>query len=312
MAARSATHVLLPSGKRMPLHGFGTWKAERGETKRAVLAALNAGYRHIDCAAVYFNEKEVGQALKEWFATSGVSRSELFVTSKVWNTCHATDDVVSACKQSLSDLGVEYVDLYLVHHPYAWKFHGLPISENNWVLRDDKGDITWADGVTLQDTWRGLEKCVHLRLVRDIGVSNYPAVALMDALQYARIKPAVNQCEAHCYYQRKELRDVCARFGVHLSMYSVLGSGKRGPLQDAVVARIGREIGATPAQVLIAWGLHTGCSVLAKSANAGRIAQNFGAQRVALSAAQLRELDALDRGLMTCNMVEYWAFPSHA
>lgn len=308
----SEPHVVLPSGKHMPLHGFGTWKAEAGETKAAVLAALNAGYRHIDCAAVYLNEKEVGAALGEWLAASGASRSELFVTSKVWNTCHATDDVVKACEQSLSDLALEYVDLYLVHHPFAWQFHGLPITERNWVLRDATGGITWARGVSLQDTWRGMERCAERGLARDIGVSNYSVVALMDALQYARIKPAVNQCEAHCYYQRRELRQVCAQFGVHFSMYSVLGSGKRGPLQDDVVARIARQRDVSPAQVLIAWGVSKRCSVLAKSANAARIAQNWQARHLVLSEQELQQLDALDRGLITCNMVEYWHFPSHA
>ncbi|KAI0566936.1 aldo/keto reductase [Gracilaria domingensis] len=312
MTHEEGPHVTLPSGKKMPLLGFGTWKAEQGETKAAVLSALNAGYRHIDCAAVYLNEKEVGEAFKEWFATSGVPRSDLFITSKVWNTMHAPEDVVTACKQSLEDLGLDYVDLYLVHHPFAWKNGGLPITEDNWVVRNDKGGITWAEGVTLEDTWRAMEKCVELGLAKDIGVSNYSVLALMDAMQYARIKPAVNQCEAHCYYQRCELRQVCAMFGVHFTMYSILGSGKKGPLQDEVVARIANEHDATPAQVLIAWGVQTGCSVLAKSANAARIEQNFKAATLKLSAEQVEELGALDRGLMTCNMVEYWGFPSHA
>ncbi|CAN8068170.1 unnamed protein product [Agarophyton chilense] len=312
MTHEVGTSVTLRSGRKMPLQGFGTWKAEKGVTKAAVLSALNAGYRHIDCAAIYLNEKEVGEAFKEWFATSGVARSQVFITSKVWNTCHAQEDVVKACKQSLQDLALEYVDLYLVHHPFSWKHGGLPITENNWVVRDDKGSIVWAEGVSLEQTWRGMEECVELGLTKDIGVSNYSVLALMDVLQYARIKPVVNQCEAHCYYQRRELRQVCAAFGVHFTMYSILGSGKHGPLQDAVVARIAQQTDASAAQVLIAWGLQTGCSVLAKSSNAQRIEQNFKAGALKLSAPQLEQLDALDCGLMTCNMVEYWGFPSHA
>lgn len=307
----SSQTVTLPSGSVMPLNGFGTWKAPLSETTAAVKAALEVGYRHIDCAAVYMNETAVGEALGAFLA-DGHARDQLFVTSKVWNSCHARDKVVEACKQSIRDLRVGYLDLYLVHHPFAWEFGGLPIGEGNWMLRDGDGSIRWGKGVSLEDTWRGMEDCVRMGLVKNIGVSNYSVTLLMDLLQYCEIRPAVNQCEAHVYNTREELKSVCTQFGIHFTMYSILGSGKEGPLGDATVHRIAKDKGATAAQVLIAWGLAKECSVLAKSSKAKRVRENFGGGAVLLSEEEVKELDGLDRELRVCNMIEYWGFPSHA
>lgn len=304
--------VTLPSGSVMPLNGFGTWKAPREVTTASVLAALEAGYRHIDCAAVYFNESAVGEAFSTFFSRGTVSRSDVFITSKVWNSCHARDKVVEACKQSLRDLQLDYLDLYLVHHAFSWEYTGLPITEENWVRRDADGAICWGSGVSLEDTWRGLEDCVDQGLVRNIGVSNYSAALLADLLQYARFKPAVMQCECHVYNTRWELRGICKQFGVHFTMYSILGSGKTGPLGDDTVARIAKEKGASSAQVLIAWALAHGCSVLAKSTQKERIVQNFESEEIELSEKEVKELDALDREMRCCDQMEYWGFASHA
>lgn len=305
--------VKLPSGKRMPLNGFGTWKAPASVTKEVVIAALETGYRHVDCAAVYMNEAAVGEGLKVFLSENkDVKRSDLFITSKVWNTCHARDKVVEACKQSLKDLGLDYVDLWLVHHPFAWEFGGLPIVEENWIARDGMGKIRWAKGVSLEMTWRGMEDCVELGLARDIGVSNYSVMLLMDLLQYARIRPAVNQCEAHVYNNRKDLREICEEFGIHFTMYSILGSGNKGPLGDEVVKGVAKRAGITVAQTLIGWGIGRGCSVLAKSERRERILENFGGGDVKLEEVELEKLDGLDCGLLVCDMREYWGFASHA
>lgn len=302
----------LPSGAKIPHNGLGTWKGEANEVTAAVITALETGYRHIDCAAVYLNEPAVGNAISSYLAKPKTSRSDIFITSKAWNTCHAREDVVKACRQSLKDLQVDYLDLFLVHHPFAWPFTGLPITEENWVKRDAAGAICPANGVTLQNTWEGMEDCVRLGLVRDIGVSNYSVLAIMDLLQYATIKPAVNQCEAHVYNTRSQLRSVCESVGIHFTMYSILGSGKEGPLGDPVVARIAKEKGATSAQVLVAWGLAKGCSVLAKSSKPKRVEQNFESQNIVLEEKDMADLDALDREMRVCDMTEYWGFPSHA
>lgn len=307
------TPIKLRSGREIPANGFGTWKAERGEAAAALRAALDAGYRHIDCAAVYMNEKELGEVFADYLKGDNpkLQRSELFITSKVWNTCHAEERVVEACKRSLADLQLDYVDLYLIHHPYAWEFAGLPIDEGSWRKLADDGSIDRGSGVSLEATWRGMERVADAGLARDIGVSNYSAVLLADLLQYARILPAVNQCEAHVNNTRAELRDVCRQFGVHFTMYSILGSGKDGPLGDPIVAEIAKSVSASPAQVLIAWGLGKGCSVLAKSTKKDRIQGNFEADRVNLSGEQVARLDGLNRNLLVCNMSEYWGFPSH-
>lgn len=302
--------VTLQSGSKMPLNGFGTWKATAEETETATLAALEAGYRHIDCAAVYLNEAHVGRAFSTFFSRGTVSRSEVFITSKVWNTCHATEHVVASCRQSLKDLQLEYLDLYLVHHPFSWRYGGLPITEENLWSHDDKGQIELG-GASLLDTWRGLEECVRLGLVKNIGVSNYSAALIVDLVNYARIKPSVNQCEAHVYNTRHQLRDICNMYGIHFTMYSILGSGKEGPLQDETVKRIAEKHTATPAQILVAWGISTGCSVLAKSGKPKRVAENFKSQDIKLSKDEVDTLSALDRKQMVCNMEEYWGFASH-
>ena len=303
---------MLSSGNEMPLNGFGTWKTSAEETKIVVKAALEAGYRHIDCAAVYWNERSVGEGLKEFINQSGTDRSEIFITSKVWNTCHAKDDVVKACKQSISDLGVDYLDLYLIHHPFAWEFQGLPIDETSWIGRTNTGDIKWAKGVSLENTWRGMEECLELGLVKDIGVSNYAITPLMDLLMYCKRKPVVNQCEAHVYNTRKELRKVCEDFDIHFTMYSVLGSGKQGPLQDETVKKLSKLKGRSEAQILLSWGIHHKCSVLGKSCKVERAKENFESEKIELNDEEMKSLDELNRNQLVCNMVEYWDFPSHA
>lgn len=307
----SAPHAILGSGAVIPLNGFGTWKASDDETEAAVIAALEAGYRHIDCAAVYMNEQAVGRGLTAFMKKTGTPRTDIFVTSKVWNTCHAKDDVMKACRRSLTDLQLDYVDLFLVHHPFSWKFMGLPITVDTLWSHDERGHIE-GGGVSLQETWTGMEALVDAGLSRDIGVSNYSVALLCDLMQYARIKPSVNQCEAHVYNTRTELRSVCDMFNIHFTMYSVLGSGKEGPLGDETVARIAKEKGASAAQILLAWGIANKCSVLAKSSKPDRIKQNFGCETVNLSEDEVAVLDKLDRGLRVCDMVEYWKFPSHA
>lgn len=302
--------VTLHSGAKMPLNGFGTWKATEEETENAVKAALEAGYRHIDCAAVYLNEPPVGRALSAFLGKGEVPRDQIFVTSKVWNTCHAKDKVVEACRQTLKDLQLDYLDLYLIHHPFSWKFLGLPITEDGVMSHDDKGRIELG-GASLLDTWRGLEECVRLGLVRDIGVSNYNVALICDLMNFAEIKPSVNQSEAHVYNTRSELRSVCEMYDIHFTMYAILGSGKDGPLQDSTVEEIAKKHDCAPAQVLIAWGQATGCSTLAKSSNPDRVYNNFDAEKVDLSEEEVKKLSDLDRKQVCCDMTEYWGFPSH-
>lgn len=305
------------SGSVLHLNGFGTWKAEPGACGDALRVALDLGYRHIDCAAVYMNEQELGKVFAEY--THGgnpkIPRDQLFVTSKVWNTCHGREGVAKALERTLFDLQLEYLDLYLVHHPFAWEFAGLPIAEDTWIKRDSNQPygIAWgASGVTLESTWQGLEDAHEAGIVRNIGVSNYNAALLMDLMRYAkRVKPSVHQFECHAMNQRAELRELGKKFGIHTTCYSILGSGKDGPLQSAVIGEIAKKHGVGPAAVCISWGLSRGCSVLSKSTQAARIEENYNAEKVQLDAEDLAQIAKLETGLRTCNMVEYWDFPSH-
>lgn len=303
----------LNTGRKIPVNGFGTWKADEGAVITALRAALDAGYRHIDCAAVYGNEKEVGVVFGEYFKGDNpkIAREDVFITSKLWNTCHTPDKVIPALEQTLADLQLDYLDLYLVHHPYSWEFSGLPVCDDNCLPRNDDGTIKWGTGVSLQNTWEAMEKAVETGKVRDIGVSNYPIVLLADMLQYAKIKPAVNQCEMHVNFSRKELREVCESFGIHFTAYSILGSGKTGPLGDPAVCAIAEKVNASPAQVLIAWGISKNVSILAKSTKPDRITSNLAAEKIILDADDIEKLDGLNKNLITCNMEEYWEFPSH-
>lgn len=302
----------LKTGRKIPLNGFGTWKADEGAVKPALRAALDAGYRHIDCAAVYCNEKEVGEVFAEYFGGDSpkIAREDVWITSKLWNTCHAPEKVSEAFEQTLADLQLDYLDLYLVHFPFAFEFSGLPITGDNCIPSNEDG-LKFGSGVTLQNTWQAMEALVETGKVRDIGVSNYTVAHLCDVLQYARIKPAVNQCEMHVNYSRTELRQVCENFGIHFTAYSTLGSGKTGPLSDPVVCNIAEKLSVSPAQVLIAWALSKNVSLLAKSTKPERITSNLAAEKLSLDGDDIAKLDGLNKNLITCNMEEYWGFPSH-
>lgn len=243
----------LNNGNKIPLVGLGTWKAKPGEVGAAVKTALlEGGYRHIDCAAIYGNEKEVGEALKEVFATEGgPKRSDVFITSKLWNSEHKRADVRPALEKTLADLGLEYLDLYLIH----------------WPIPTKKGvqGMQW-DAVPLSETWAALEECVEAGLTKSIGVSNFNVQLIADLLTYAKIKPAVNQVELHPYLTQEGLIDFLTKQNVHITAYSSLGSSDsplRKPgdptlLDEPVIVEIAKNHNKTPAHVLLKWSEQRG------------------------------------------------------
>ena len=304
--------IRLPTGVRMPLLGFGTWGG--GDDPNVVAAAVRTavavhGYRSLDCAECYKNENEIGAALAELFASKTVSRDELFITSKVWNTNHAAEHVHAACRRTLRHLGLARLDLYLVHWPFAWQYIGPDLEwgpDNSRMPVDVHGDALMAN-VPLQETWRAMEELVELGLVREIGVSNFNVQALTDLLTYARIRPSVNQCEIHPYNAQRGLRTFCRKNGIVLTAYSPLGRpGQRGDgphlLQDPTVLHMARRRGLTPSTLLLRWGLQSGIAVIPKSSNSRRQAENMAAALpdAELSADEMETLDRLERAHRFC------------
>ncbi|KAH7120454.1 aldehyde reductase [Dactylonectria macrodidyma] len=261
----------LSSGHSMPAVGLGTWQSGPNEVARAVEFALKHGYRHIDAAAVYDNELEVGAGIK----ASGVPRSEIFLTSKLWNTHHKGPDVEEALNQSLSDLGTDYVDLYLIHWPVSF------IKPAEATLRfpiDPSDEGVHVIDVPIEETWRALEALVRKGKIRSIGVSNFTKEKVEEIFKFAEIKPVVNQIEAHPYLQQPGLLEWSKQNNVLITAYSPSGNNIYGlpkAIDDAEVIAIAKELGKQPAQILIQWAVQRGTVVLPKSVTPSRIAENF-------------------------------------
>jgi D-xylose reductase len=206
----------------IPKVGFGTWKLARDTCAAAVLGAIRAGYRHLDCAADYGNEAEVGAGIRAAIAEGLVARGDLWVTSKLWNTCHAPQHVRPAFERTLGDLGLEYLDLYLVHFPIAMAF--VPFEEKYPAEspRDAAGKVRFAR-VPMHATWGALEELHTAGLVRNLGVSNFNAQLLVDLLSYARVPPLVNQVEMHPYLNQARLLAFCQAHGIAVTAYSPFG-----------------------------------------------------------------------------------------
>jgi len=254
----------------IPVVGFGTLIPDPAVTVTATRNALEAGFRHFDCAERYRNEREVGQALQAGIAAAGIAREDLFVTTKLWNSNHRPERVAPAYAASLARLQLDYLDLYLIHTPFAFQ----PGDEQD--PRDDHGKVLYDDGVTLPETWKAMEALVTQGRCRAIGLSDVGMDELVRVYESARIKPAVVQVEAHPYLPETELLEFCRQHGIVLLAFAPLGHGmKPGPLDDPVITAISARVGKTPAQVLLAWAAQRGSAVITTSKNAERARQNF-------------------------------------
>src|SRR6476661_5952297 len=250
----------------IPALGFGTSLSDRNKTRSAVKAAVEVGFRHLDAAERYRNEEEVGAALKELFAEGTVRREDLFVTTKLWNNNHRPERVKPALQASLNRLGLDAVDLYLMHTPFAFK----PGDDQD--PRDEHGAVVYDDGVTLEETWAAMEAIVDEGLSRSIGLSDIGVEGTRRILESARIKPAVVEVESHPYHPQWELHEFCRAAGIVLLAFAPLGHALEPRLlDDPLIVNMAERYGKTPAQVLLAWGIQRGTAVLTSSVNFGRI-----------------------------------------
>lgn len=256
--------LTMNDGRTMPQIGLGVWQAGAGaETRDAVLAALRLGYRHIDTARLYGNEADVGEAVR----ASGIPRNEIFVTTKLWNDDHGFDSALRAFDKSFSKLGLEYVDLYLIHWPVAGK---------------------------RLDSWRALERIAKEGRARSIGVSNFLVPHLEELLGVANVVPAANQIELHPFLQQRDTRALCVKHGIVVQAYSPLTRGRR--LDHAVLRKVAERVGRTPAQVVLRWGIQHGHAILPKSVHEARIRENAALFDFTLDDGAMSALDGLDEG----------------
>jgi alcohol dehydrogenase (NADP+) len=270
----------------MPALGFGTLIPDATDTRNATRTALEVGFRHFDCAERYRNEEQVGEAIREAIQAGSVTREDLFVTTKLWNNNHRPERVQPAFEASRARLQLAYLDLYLIHTPYA--FH----PGDNQDPRDEHGNATYDVGVSLIDTWRAMETLVDGGRCKAIGLSDVSLDQLQEIFRSARIKPAVVQIESHPYLPQTDFLEFCYGNAVVMLAFAPLGHGiKPGVLEDPTIVAIARRVHKTPAQVLLAWAVQRGTAVLTTPKTPGRARENFDIS--ALLPDAMQEINAI-------------------
>jgi len=285
------------NGDQMPILGLGTWKSTPGEVYKAVKEALRIGYRHIDCAPIYGNEAEVGQALADSFKEGVTSRDQLWITSKLWNNSHAPENLQPSLEKTLSDLQIDSLDLYLIHWPVVLRKEVL--------FHESVNDLIALDDLPIIKTWSVMEEMVDKGLCNHIGVSNFSVAKLKGLLTDGNLKPEMNQIELHPYLQQPAMLEFCKSNGIHLTGYAPLGSADRPErlkvedepilLEEPAITTIAERHGITPAQLVLSWAIHRRTAVIPKSVNPGRLKQNLSAAEVSLAQDDMPEMAGLDR-----------------
>lgn len=299
-----------PNNDQMPILGLGTWKSSKGEVFTAVKEAIKMGYRHIDCAAIYMNEKEIGKAINECLSEGIVKREELWITSKLWNNSHGKDNVIPALKKTLSDLQLDYLDLYLIHWPVAFKPQVFSAMRAEQYLSLEEQPIA--------DTWLGMEAAVEQGLARHIGVCNFSIKKLKHLLSHSKIKPSVNQVEVNPYFQQDALSEFCRDNNIYLTAYSPLGSfdrpagmkAKDEPVlfEDPILNELADKKGLSVAQVILAWIRQRGISAIPKSVNPERMKQNLDSTSIELTPEEMNIVQSVNKNRRYVDG-SFWAVP---
>ncbi|KAL4993853.1 putative NAD(P)H-dependent D-xylose reductase xyl1 [Aspergillus recurvatus] len=303
----STPTVKLNSSYDMPLVGFGLWKVNNDTCADQVYEAIKAGYRLFDGACDYGNEVEAGQGIARAIKEGIVKRSDLFIVSKLWNSFHDGERVEPIARKQLSDLGIDYFDLYIVHFPVSLKYVDPEVRyPPGWENAEGKVELGKA---TIQETWTAMEGLVDKGLARSIGVSNFSAQLLLDLLRYARIRPATLQIEHHPYLTQERLVAFAQREGIAVTAYSSFGplsflelsvkqaEGAPPLFEHSVIKGIAEKHGKTPAQVLLRWATQRKIAVIPKSNNPARLLQNLDVVGFDLEDGELKAISDLDRGL---------------
>merc|ERR1711915_3913 len=295
----------LPNGQ-MPAIGYGCWKVGKESAADLIEKVINIGYRHIDGACDYANEKEVGEGIRRAIDGGVCQRKDLFITSKLWNTFHAPEQVEAACRKSLTDLGLEYLDLYLIHFPISLKYVPFDVRyPPEWIYDPNAKErkMEFAP-VPVSATWKAMESLVDKGLVKNIGVSNWNCQGLMDLFSYARIKPSVLQIEVHPFLQCERLVKYAQSLGMvvtafsplgHGQSYAMMGYGNVVAIREDIVVEIADRLKVTPAQVVLRWGLQRGYAVIPKSENESRIKENLDVEGFSLSEDDMKRMKKLEK-----------------
>ncbi|MDP3073632.1 MAG: aldo/keto reductase [Opitutaceae bacterium] len=299
--------LTLPDGGQFPAVGLGFWKMPQPTTPALVHEAIRAGYRHLDCACDYGNERQVGEGLAAALRDGLCRREDLWVTSKLWNTYHEPKHVRAACERSLRDLRLDTLDLYLVHFPIALAFVPFDVRYPPEWLHDPKAARPAMQPIKVPyaDTWGAMEELQRAGLVQRIGVCNLNISALRDVLSYAAIRPAVHQIELHPYLTQPRMLRYCAQENIAVTAFSPLGSpsyesigmatAEENVLRDPVVTALAARHRRTPAQIVLRWGVQRGCAVIPKTQTPARLAENLALFDFALTAEEMAAIDRLDR-----------------
>ncbi len=299
--------IPLANGDMLPTVGLGLWKIDNATTSQMVVAAIEAGYRHLDAACDYGNEREAGEGIRQALAQGLCTREELWITSKLWNTFHAREHVRPAIERSLADLGLDYLDLYLIHFPITLKYVSPEQRYPPGWFFDDSVDQPRMEtsGVPIAETWGAMEEVQIAGLTKHIGVSNFGCALIRDLLSYASVRPSVLQVESHPYLVQEKLHRYCQQEQIAYTAFSPLGAGSYVPLgmaeasdsvlEQPIIQEIASRHAKSPAQIVLRWGVQRGTAVIPKTSRVERLRENISLYDFRLSDQEMSHINGLDR-----------------